>query len=89
MKLWLTFNEPWVTTWLGYGIDVFAPGIYSPATGTYVVTHHIIKSHAEAWHTYDRQFRPTQNGAIDVQELLIDVALSLLNEVLQLLLWLM
>jgi beta-glucosidase/6-phospho-beta-glucosidase/beta-galactosidase len=66
VKLWLTFNEPWVVTWLGYGIDVFAPGVYGPDVTTYVVTHHIIKSHAEAWHTYDRQFRATQHGKISI-----------------------
>jgi len=66
VKYWITFNEPWVVTWLGYGVNAFAPGVYGPDVTTYVVTHNIIKSHAEAWHTYDRLFRPTQHGKISI-----------------------
>jgi len=66
VKLWLTFNEPWVVSYLGHGNAVFAPGIYGPDIITYIVTHNIIKSHAAAWHTYDQQFRATQNGRISI-----------------------
>lgn len=62
VKLWITFNEPFVTAWDGYGVGSHAPGIMSPATGSYEVTHNLILSHAEAWHTYDSEFRSTQNG---------------------------
>ena len=26
VRLWITFNEPWVFTWLGYGVGYHAPG---------------------------------------------------------------
>jgi len=62
VKLWITHNEPWVVAWLSYGIGTNAPGVYSPDVGAYNVAHNLIKSHAEAWHTYDTEFRATQNG---------------------------
>jgi lactase-phlorizin hydrolase len=66
VKLWLTLNEPYVVSWLGYGVGDFAPGIKSPDTGTYIATHNLIKAHAAAWHTYDEQFRAGQAGCISV-----------------------
>ena len=63
----MTFNEPWVITWLGYGIGVFAPGIYEPAEGQYKTSHTIIKAHAEAWHVYNDNYRSTQKGNIIFQ----------------------
>ncbi|XP_041468729.1 lactase-phlorizin hydrolase-like [Lytechinus variegatus] len=52
VKIWITFNEPYVVSWLGYGIGVFAPGLYNPGYGAYRATHTIIKAHAKAYHTY-------------------------------------
>ena len=62
MKWWLTFNEPWVVTVLGYDTGVFAPGVYSPGVGSYRAAHTIIKAHAEAWHLYNQTHRANQNG---------------------------
>src|SRR6218665_405831 len=62
VKLWITHNEPWVVAWQSYGIGTNAPGVYSPDVGAYNVAHILIKSHAEAWHTYDTEFRAIQNG---------------------------
>lgn len=62
VKLWITFNEPFVVSWLGYGIAVMAPGVYDPGVGVYQVTHHIIKSHVKAYHIYNDQFRSRYNG---------------------------
>ena len=58
----MTFNEPFIITWLGYGVGTFAPGVVSPAVAAYTTAHVIIKAHAEAYHTYDQLFRPSQNG---------------------------
>jgi len=66
VKHWMTFNEPWVITWLGYGIGVFAPGIYEPAEGQYKTSHTIIKAHAEAWHVYNDNYRSTQKGEVGI-----------------------
>ncbi|XP_072032581.1 cytosolic beta-glucosidase-like [Amphiura filiformis] len=65
-KLWITFNEPWIFTMLGYGCGEFPPGICEDGTTTYVVAHNIIKSHAHAWHTYDDDYRAKQNGQIGI-----------------------
>lgn len=66
VRMWLTFNEPWVITWLGYGSGVFAPGIKGPNVTVYTVTHNIIKCHAESWHIYDQEFRSSQRGRISI-----------------------
>ena len=62
VKIWITLNEPYVTAWGGYGSGTMAPGIYDPVVGVYHVAHNLIRSHAAAWHTYDRDFRATQMG---------------------------
>jgi lactase-phlorizin hydrolase len=66
VKLWLTFNEPFVVTWLGYGTGVHAPGLKIPETAPYEVIHNILKSHATAWHTYDQKFRSRYGGKISI-----------------------
>ncbi|XP_006817623.1 lactase/phlorizin hydrolase-like [Saccoglossus kowalevskii] len=66
VKSWITFNEPYVVTWLGYGINVFAPGIYDPGFAPYRAAHTIILSHAKAYHTYVDEFKSTQNGQVSI-----------------------
>ena len=63
VKWWITFNEPFVFIWVGYGLGVHAPGIgHSPGTIPYNVAHNVLLSHSEAYHIYDQQFRDTQKG---------------------------
>lgn len=62
VKSWITINEPGVVSWLGYGVAVFAPGVYKPATGPYVVNHNLIRSHAKAYRTYRKEFYAKQQG---------------------------
>ncbi len=62
VKHCLTFNEPYGFTWLGYGEGTHAPGIQQPNTYPYMAAHNVIKSYAAAWHAYDNDFRPIQNG---------------------------
>ena len=64
VKLWLTLNEPIAMAWLGYGTGFFAPGVRKEDVGSYEVAHNLIKAHAEAWHTYDEEFRQKQNGLL-------------------------
>ncbi len=47
VHLWATHNEPWVSSFLGYGSGLHAPGIcdYSQA---YQAAHHILLSHGKA-----------------------------------------
>ncbi len=62
VKHWLTFNEPFVFVWLGYGEGTNAPGIRQPDTYPYLTAHNVIKAHAAAWHAYNNDFRHIQNG---------------------------
>lgn len=60
--MWITFNEPFVVSWLGHGIGVFAPGTVEPGTTVYTVTHNIIRAHVKAYHTYNDHFRSHFHG---------------------------
>lgn len=60
--MWITFNEPWIVTYLGYGVGSFPPGKQGSGTNTYITAHNIIKAHAEAYHTYDTKYRRYQGG---------------------------
>lgn len=64
MKLWITINEPYVVSWVGYGLGILAPGVKKPETGAYDVAHNLIKAHAEVWHTYDKEYRSKQKGEL-------------------------
>nr|XP_039253969.1 uncharacterized protein LOC120331019 [Styela clava] len=65
VKFWITFNEPYVICWLGYGIGVFAPGdSTAPGEMPYKTAHNLIKAHARAFHTYDEKYRTSQNGKL-------------------------
>ncbi|CAH1251843.1 LCT [Branchiostoma lanceolatum] len=66
VKYWITFNEPWITAWLGYGIGNFAPQHNEPAEGQYKAAHNIILSHAKAYHIYDDEFRAAQGGQVGI-----------------------
>ncbi|KAK6189992.1 hypothetical protein SNE40_001948 [Patella caerulea] len=66
VKSWITFNEPWVASIQGYGDGTMAPGLYGPGTNVYITAHNMIRSHAKAYHIYDKEFRSKQNGKIGI-----------------------
>uniref|UniRef100_A0A6I8S540 Lactase, gene 2 n=1 Tax=Xenopus tropicalis TaxID=8364 RepID=A0A6I8S540_XENTR len=66
VKLWITFHEPWVVSYAGYGTGEHAPGIKDPGNASYKVAHNIIKAHAKAWHLYDGQYRAHQQGKVGI-----------------------
>ncbi|XP_063174479.1 lactase/phlorizin hydrolase isoform X1 [Candoia aspera] len=66
VKLWVTFHEPWVISYAGYGTGQHPPGIFSPGTASYQVAHVILKAHAQAWHVYNGQYRPQQQGKVGI-----------------------
>ncbi|KAF2887788.1 hypothetical protein ILUMI_18385, partial [Ignelater luminosus] len=66
VKLWLTFNEPKQTCYEGVGGYNKAPGYESSGIGDYLCAHNLIKAHARAYHLYDKEFRPKQNGNISI-----------------------
>ncbi|KAJ7594048.1 beta-glucosidase [Mycena floridula] len=75
VKYWLTLNEPWCTSILGYGRGVFAPGRSSDRTRSpegdstrepWVVGHSLLIAHASAVQLYRSTFKPTQHGQIGI-----------------------
>jgi len=63
---WLTFNEPWVVCWQGYGIGSKAPGILEPEEKPYQCAHNILKSHGRTYHLYEDDYKPTHKGRIGI-----------------------
>ena len=65
VKHWITFNEPWCSSILGYGQGEMAPGRVSDAE-PYLAGHHILLAHAEAVDRYRRKFQDLQKGVIGI-----------------------
>lgn len=65
VKHWITLNEAWVISILGYGQGVFAPGRFSNSE-PYQVAHHLLRAHGMAVETYRTRFQPRQNGIIGI-----------------------
>lgn len=75
VKHWLTVNEPWCISILGYGRGVFAPGRSSDrerspegdsSTEPWIVGHSVILSHAYAVRLYREEFKAAQGGQIGI-----------------------
>ncbi|EJD01909.1 glycoside hydrolase family 1 protein [Fomitiporia mediterranea MF3/22] len=75
IKYWLTMNEPWCISILGYGRGVFAPGrssdrLRSPegdsSTEPWIVGHNVLLAHANAVNIYRRDYKPHQRGVIGI-----------------------
>ncbi|CAE6363456.1 beta-glucosidase [Rhizoctonia solani AG-1 IB] len=75
VKHWLTMNEPWCISILGYGRGVFAPGRSSDRqrspegdsrTEPWIVGHSVILAHAYAVKLYREDFKSSQKGQIGV-----------------------
>ena len=64
VKHWITLNEPWVVSILGYGQGRFAPG-RSSHSEPYLAAHHLLVSHARAVNVYRKEFAH-QNGTIGI-----------------------
>lgn len=66
MKKWITFNEPWVVSWLGYGGSGMAPGRNEPAKMPYIVAHNIIRAHGKTYRRYNNQYKNIQKGEVGI-----------------------
>ncbi|NXV01008.1 LPH hydrolase, partial [Cettia cetti] len=64
VKLWITFHEPWVISYAGYGTGEHPPGITDPGAASYKVAHTILKAHAKVWHLYNDKYRSQQLGKV-------------------------
>jgi beta-glucosidase len=58
---WITHNEPWVASWLGYGWGVFAPGRVSDADAV-AAAHHLLLSHGWAVETLRQEVPAAEVG---------------------------
>mmetsp|Transcript_146700 Transcript_146700/g.470774 ORF Transcript_146700/g.470774 Transcript_146700/m.470774 type:complete len:518 (+) Transcript_146700:89-1642(+) len=64
---WITFNEPWCSTVLGYANGEMAPGRKEkPDTEPYLASHHIILAHAKSVVLYRNEFKAKQKGVIGI-----------------------
>ncbi|ESK96275.1 beta-glucosidase [Moniliophthora roreri MCA 2997] len=75
VKHWITFNEPWCISCLGYGYGVFAPGRSSNRNRSeagdstrepWIVAHNLLLAHASAVASYRQKFWPSQAGSIGI-----------------------
>ncbi|XP_069329291.1 lactase/phlorizin hydrolase [Eulemur rufifrons] len=66
VKLWVTFHEPWVMSYAGYGTGQHAPGISDPGVASFKVAHLVLKAHARTWHHYNNHHRPQQQGLVGI-----------------------
>ncbi|XP_060535621.1 myrosinase 1-like [Cylas formicarius] len=67
VKQWHTFNEPQSFCMLSYqGPQREAPGYDLPAEAVYQCNYVVLKAHAKAYHIYDDEFRPNQQGKISI-----------------------
>ncbi|NXC05302.1 LPH hydrolase, partial [Orthonyx spaldingii] len=64
VKFWITFNEPNIIAWMGYGLGAFPPNVKDPGSAPYRVAHILLKAHARVYHTYDDKYRASQAGVI-------------------------
>ncbi|CAL1708994.1 unnamed protein product [Somion occarium] len=62
---WITHNEPWCVSLLGYGSGRFAPG-HVGDTEHWIVAHNLLLAHAYAVKAYREEFKPAQGGQIGI-----------------------
>lgn len=74
-KNWITFNEPWCSSILGYSTGFFAPGHTSnrakSAVGDssrepWIVGHNLLLAHGRAVKVYRDEFKPADKGQIGI-----------------------
>ncbi|OSD08205.1 glycoside hydrolase family 1 protein [Trametes coccinea BRFM310] len=65
VKDWITHNEPWCVSVLGYGSGEFAPG-HKSNTEHWIVAHNLILAHAYAVKAYREEFKLEQGGEIGI-----------------------
>ncbi|GKT88078.1 beta-glucosidase A [Colletotrichum tofieldiae] len=74
-KNWITFNEPWCSSILGYSSGFFAPGhtsdrsksaVGDSAREPWIVGHNLLVAHGRAVKVYRDEFKPTNGGQIGI-----------------------
>lgn len=74
-KYWITFNEPWCSSILGYSTGYFAPGrtsdrakspVGDSAREPWLVGHNLLLAHGRAVKAYRDDFQPRDQGRIGI-----------------------
>jgi beta-glucosidase len=74
-KDWITFNEPWCSSILGYNSGYFAPGhtsdrkkspVGDSAREPWIAGHNLLVAHGRAVKVYRDEFKPTDKGQIGI-----------------------
>jgi len=60
---WITFNEPWVIAFLGYGNGQMAPGV-SDHSQAYQTAHHLLLAHGQPVQAFRQLARQGQIGIV-------------------------
>ncbi|KAL3419391.1 beta-glucosidase a [Phlyctema vagabunda] len=72
---WITFNEPWCSSILGYNTGLFAPGhtsdrskspIGDSSREAWIVGHNLLIAHGSAVKVYREEFKPKNGGEIGI-----------------------
>ncbi|KAL9115932.1 MAG: hypothetical protein Q9227_000300 [Pyrenula ochraceoflavens] len=75
VKHWITFNEPWCSSILGYSVGLFAPGRTSDRSKSavgdssrepWIVGHNILVAHGSAVKIYREEFKAKDGGEIGI-----------------------
>ncbi|KAF1809609.1 glycoside hydrolase [Eremomyces bilateralis CBS 781.70] len=75
VKYWVTFNEPWCSSVLGYHFGIMAPGRTSDRKRSpegdssrepWIVGHSLLVAHGHAVKLYRDEFKPKQGGQIGI-----------------------
>ncbi|CZS99707.1 probable beta-glucosidase [Rhynchosporium agropyri] len=75
VQYWITFNEPWCSSILGYNTGFFAPGHTSDRTKSavgdsttecWIVGHNFLIAHGAAVKIYREEFKPKNGGEIGI-----------------------
>eukprot|EP00929_Paragymnodinium_shiwhaense_P027966 TRINITY_DN1629_c0_g1_i2.p1 TRINITY_DN1629_c0_g1~~TRINITY_DN1629_c0_g1_i2.p1 ORF type:complete len:528 (-),score=123.95 TRINITY_DN1629_c0_g1_i2:527-2110(-) len=67
VKNWITLNEPWCSSALGYSSGEHAPGRKeNPGTEAYLAAHHMVLAHAQTVQRYRKEFQKEQQGQIGI-----------------------
>lgn len=75
VKYWITYNEPWCSSILGYNVGQFAPGRCSDRTKSdvgdgstepWLVGHNLLIAHGAAVKVYREEFKQKDGGVIGI-----------------------
>lgn len=64
VKNFITFNEAGQVCYEGYGSVTKAPMLNLTGVGEYICARNLVLAHAKAYHIYNDEFKPTQDGVV-------------------------